>query len=66
MKSREHGPGLDQKLWQKVRLGMVGGGSDSIIGGTHLFALRADGYCELVAGACLSSRTSLYPLRSRK
>jgi predicted dehydrogenase len=30
---------------------MVGGGSDSIIGGTHLLALRTDGYCELVAGA---------------
>ena len=30
---------------------MIGGGSDSIIGGTHLLALRSDGYCELVAGA---------------
>jgi len=40
---------------RRVRLGMVGGGIDSIIGGTHILALRADGFCELVAGA-LSSR----------
>jgi predicted dehydrogenase len=46
---------MDQELirsfGRRVRLGMVGGGSDSIIGGTHLLALRTDGYCELVAGA---------------
>jgi len=40
---------------RRVRLGMVGGGIDSIIGGTHILALRADGFCDLVAGA-LSSR----------
>jgi predicted dehydrogenase len=34
---------------------MVGGGEGSIIGDTHMLALRADGLCELVAGA-LSSR----------
>jgi predicted dehydrogenase len=30
---------------------MVGGGADSVIGLTHLVAMRADGFCELVAGA---------------
>ncbi len=40
---------------RRVRIGMVGGGINSIIGGTHILALRADGFCELVAGA-LSSR----------
>jgi predicted dehydrogenase len=42
---------LIRSFGRRVRLGMVGGGSDSIIGGTHLLALRTDGYCELVAGA---------------
>jgi predicted dehydrogenase len=40
---------------RRVRLGMVGGGIGSIIGETHIIALRADGFCDLVAGA-LSSR----------
>ena len=40
---------------RRVRLGMVGGGIGSIIGETHMIALRADGFCELVAGV-LSSR----------
>jgi predicted dehydrogenase len=40
---------------RRVRLGMVGGGIGSIIGDTHLLSLRADGFCELVAGA-LSGR----------
>jgi len=40
---------------RRVRLGMVGGGIGSIIGDTHLIAMRADGFCELVAGA-MSSR----------
>ena len=40
---------------RRVRLGMVGGGTGSIIGDTHMLALRADGFCDLVAGA-LSSR----------
>jgi predicted dehydrogenase len=44
-------PALIRSFGRRVRLGMVGGGSDSIIGGTHLLALRTDGYCELVAGA---------------
>jgi predicted dehydrogenase len=36
---------------RRLRLGMVGGGSDSVIGRTHLVAGRADGFYELVAGA---------------
>ncbi len=40
---------------RRVRLGMVGGGIGSIIGGTHILALRADGFCDLVSGA-LSSK----------
>ncbi|MBV9244883.1 MAG: Gfo/Idh/MocA family oxidoreductase [Methylobacteriaceae bacterium] len=36
---------------RRVRIGMVGGGADSVIGRTHLIAMRADGLCELVAGA---------------
>lgn len=36
---------------RRLRLGMVGGGSDSIIGRTHLIAARADGYYDLNAGA---------------
>ena len=36
---------------RRVRLGMVGGGLDSVIGRTHLVSMRADGLCELTAGA---------------
>jgi predicted dehydrogenase len=36
---------------RRLRLGMVGGGSDSIIGPTHLIAARADGFYDLIAGA---------------
>jgi predicted dehydrogenase len=36
---------------RRVRLGMVGGGADSVIGATHLVAMRVDGLCELTAGA---------------
>ena len=46
---------LISALGRRVRLGMVGGGIGSIIGETHVNALRADGFCDLVAGA-LSSR----------
>ena len=42
---------LLRKFGRRVRLGMVGGGADSVIGLTHLLAMRADGFCELVAGA---------------
>ena len=39
------------KLGRRLRLGMVGGGFDSIIGETHRIAFQADGFYELVAGA---------------
>jgi predicted dehydrogenase len=42
---------LLRKFGRRVRLGMVGGGADSVIGLTHLLAMRVDGFCELVAGA---------------
>jgi len=42
---------LIESFGRRVRLGMVGGGLDSVIGDTHRVALRADGLCELVAGA---------------
>ena len=35
---------------RRVRLGMVGGGIDSVIGRTHLGSMRVDGLCELKAG----------------
>ena len=40
-----------QRFGRRVRLGLVGGGRDSVIGRTHLVAMRVDGLCELVAGA---------------
>jgi predicted dehydrogenase len=40
-----------RKFGRRVRLGLVGGGADSVIGLTHLLAMRVDGFCELVAGA---------------
>ena len=40
-----------RQFGRRVRLGMVGGGADSVIGLTHLLAMRADGFCELAAGA---------------
>src|SRR5688572_33512581 len=42
---------LLEAFGRRVRLGIVGGGSDSVIGRTHLIATRADGLCDLVAGA---------------
>ena len=36
---------------QKLRMGMVGGGRDALIGGVHRMAARLDGEIELVAGA---------------
>jgi hypothetical protein len=42
---------LIEAFGRRVRIGMVGGGADSVIGGTHLIAMRADGLCELTAGA---------------
>lgn len=42
---------LLERFGRRLRIGMVGGGRDSVIGGTHLLAMRADGLYELVAGA---------------
>jgi predicted dehydrogenase len=42
---------LLERAGRRVRVGMVGGGADSVIGETHRIALRADGLHELVAGA---------------
>jgi predicted dehydrogenase len=42
---------LLHRLGRRLRVGMVGGGQDSVIGGTHLVAMRVDGMYELVAGA---------------
>jgi predicted dehydrogenase len=36
---------------RRLRLGMVGGGADSVIGRTHLIAARTDGFYDLVAGS---------------
>jgi predicted dehydrogenase len=40
-----------ERFGRRLRVGMVGGGSDSVIGETHRIALRVDGLFELVAGA---------------
>jgi predicted dehydrogenase len=42
---------LLEGLGRRIRLGMVGGGADSVIGETHRLAFRADGLFELTAGA---------------
>lgn len=42
---------LIERFGRRVRLGLVGGGLDSVIGHTHLLALRADGLAEVAAGA---------------
>jgi predicted dehydrogenase len=42
---------LISEFQRRLRLGMVGGGSDSVIGRTHLIAARADGFYDSVAGA---------------
>ncbi len=42
---------LLEALGRRVRVGMVGGGADSVIGRTHLTAMRTDGFCDFVAGA---------------
>jgi predicted dehydrogenase len=39
-----------QRFGRRLRLGLVGGGRDSVIGRTHLVAMRVDGYYDLVAG----------------
>ena len=42
---------LLSKFGRRVRVGLVGGGRDSVIGRTHLIALRTDGFYDVVAGA---------------
>jgi predicted dehydrogenase len=42
---------LLHRFGRRIRLGMVGGGQDSVIGGTHLVAMNVDGVYDLVAGA---------------
>ena len=42
---------LADMMGRRLRLGMVGGGFDSVIGETHRIAFGADGLFELVAGA---------------
>jgi predicted dehydrogenase len=42
---------LIEAFGRRVRIGMVGGGIDSVIGSTHVVAMRVDGLCELTAGA---------------
>lgn len=42
---------LLSRAGRRVRLGMIGGGQDSVIGSTHLIAFRVDGLADLVAGA---------------
>jgi hypothetical protein len=42
---------LLEAFGRRIRVGIVGGGTDSVIGRTHLIAMRADGLCDLVAGA---------------
>jgi predicted dehydrogenase len=39
------------ELGRRLRIGLVGGGADSVIGRTHLMAMRVDGLYDLVAGA---------------
>ena len=39
------------RIGRRLRLGIVGGGEGSVIGGTHRFAARLDGRYDIVAGA---------------
>ena len=46
---------LRKNFGRRLRIGFIGGGRDSVIGGTHLAAMRVDGFFELYAGvfSCL-------------
>ncbi len=44
---------LLQQFGRRLRIGMVGGGQDGLIGEVHRLSMRVDGYYDLVAG-CLS------------
>jgi len=50
MKTPPHDSALE-RYGRRIRLGLVGGGADSVIGSTHRIAFRADGFYDLVAGA---------------
>ncbi len=41
---------LRSRFGRRLRIGFVGGGRDSVIGETHLAAMRVDGFFELYAG----------------
>ena len=41
---------LLKKFGRRLRVGFVGGGIDSVVGDTHLAAMRMDGKYDLVAG----------------
>ena len=47
--------GKTEERREKIRLGMVGGGSGAFIGGVHRMAARIDDHFELVAGALSST-----------
>ncbi|HCL66543.1 MAG TPA: oxidoreductase [Rhizobium sp.] len=47
--------GKTEERTEKIRLGMVGGGSGAFIGGVHRMAARIDDHFELVAGALSST-----------
>ncbi|MEM0936793.1 MAG: Gfo/Idh/MocA family oxidoreductase [Pseudomonadota bacterium] len=47
--------GRNESLNRRIRLGMVGGGTDAFIGGVHRIAARIDDHYELVAGALSST-----------
>lgn len=47
--------GKTEARTQKIRLGMVGGGSGAFIGGVHRMAARIDDHFDLVAGALSST-----------
>ena len=41
---------LRSRFGRRLRIGFIGGGRDSVIGETHLAAMRVDGFFELYAG----------------
>lgn len=47
--------GRNEEKTGRIRLGMVGGGKDAMIGGVHRIAARIDGHFDLVAGALSST-----------
>ena len=47
-------------MTRKIRMGMIGGGLDALIGGIHRMAANLDGQIELVCGAFSSSEEKSY------